>query len=145
MKGTGYILPAIAAWHSVVAAAPQPSRTEPGVGFEDRSLVDGLVGGLVGGLDDLVGGLLDEIHDAVNDGDRDRVLSAMHSLEPTKTPDSVEHASSIVEALAATATASTLIEFNAHLIANGIISGTVEDIFDYAEGLVSEENSSDNR
>lgn len=120
-------LAAIAVCCISVAAAPSDPRTT----LQDRQL-DGVVKGVLG-----------DISNALDNEDRDGVLSALHKLQPAKTPASVEEAVSIVQAVA-NSSYPTVVEYSAHLIANGIISGTVEGLFDYAKGLVSDENSSDN-
>lgn len=125
MRNAIFVLAAAAVLSGSVSGAPQPSETVP----LERGLVSGL---------------LNRVSDAVKDGDGDGVLDAMHGLVPTKTPKSVEEASAIIESIAATASPSSLAEYNAQLMANGILFGTVDqlfDLFDYAEGLVSEENS----
>jgi hypothetical protein len=68
-------------------------------------------------------------------------------LKPSKkAPESTEEAISRLEALATSSDKDLdIVDYGGQLIANGLIAGAVGDLFDYAEGLISEENSSNNK
>lgn len=106
-------------------------------------MIDGLVGGVVNGLDGVVSGLLGTLHDAVEAGDIDEVLDVLRKLKPTKTLASVEEASAVVKQIV-TSTPSSIIELQGQLIANGVISGTVDDLFNFASGLATNKSGHSN-
>ncbi|KAL6405914.1 uncharacterized protein AUP68_10798 [Ilyonectria robusta] len=110
---------------------------------EERQLIGGLVGGVVNGLDDAVSRLLGTLHDAVEAGDIDEVLDILRKLKPTKTLASVEEASAIVKQIV-TSTPSSIVELQGQFIANGVISGTVDDLFSFASGLATKKSGHDN-
>lgn len=132
-------------------AIPQPKEERPTPTLEDRQIlgdlgkaVDGVVQGVGSGVVvGLVQGLLDQIHNALEANDRDGAIDAVKQLVPTATPTNIDGASRVIEFLG-TATPSNIVEYNAHLIANGIISGSVGDLLALADGFVSGENSHSN-
>jgi hypothetical protein len=131
-----------------VSAAPQSGLfSSPTENIESRGLLKGVIPGLDGVVDgvvdgivvNLVKGLLGQIHNAIEAGDRDGILNAVKKLVPTATPTSVEGAHKVIEAVAK-AKHTNILEYSSHLIANGIISGSVGDLLQYAQGVNSDKN-----
>ena len=114
---------------------------------ERQNLVGGLVTGVTGTVDDLVRGLLGDLDRAVKNGDRDGALNAMRELQVSKkAPSDVEDAFTRLQTIATNDEEDqNLVDYAGQLIANGLILGSVGDLFDYAKDLASAENSSKNR
>ncbi|KAF5610121.1 lipase B [Fusarium subglutinans] len=123
-------------------AAPYNSN---GASLVDRrQALSGLFNGVNNALAVAVSGLLDELGDALNKGDREKTLDTLQKLEPTKNPKNVAEALSITEKVAKSEP-DNIVEYSARLIANGIISGSTDDLLSYAHGLGSAENGYDNQ
>jgi hypothetical protein len=112
-------------------------------GLETQEWSGGLIGGITGPADKLTSHLLGSIGDATNVGDRERVIDLLRTLEPKRSPSTMEEAIAIIEKIYESG-ADNIIERQAQLIANGLISGTVEDFFEYASGFAEGENRHDN-
>jgi hypothetical protein len=126
-----------------VTAVPSAQRPSPHH-LENRELVSGLVGGVVDGLDDVVSGLLGELKQAVRQRDRDQVLDILGKIKPARNITDIDEAIKAVTEVSKSEPPNT-IEYQARLVANGIITGTVSDLLDYAEGFVTGESGSNNR
>lgn len=144
MKASSILAGCIAVASYTASAAPQPElagASSPTV--QERQLLKGALDNLNGAVDgivvNLVKGLLGQIHNAIQAGDRDSVLNAVKKLVPTATPTNVQEASSIIEAVAK-AKHTNVLEYSSHLIANGIVSGSVPDLLEFAADLGSDEN-----
>ncbi|KAH7128942.1 hypothetical protein EDB81DRAFT_888716 [Dactylonectria macrodidyma] len=127
-----FALVAICGATTAISSAKEISTLD----FEERQLIGGLVGGIVNRLDDVTSDLLGTLHDAVEAGEIEGVLDVLRKLKPTRTLANVEEASAIVEQIV-TLTPSSVIELQGQLIANGVISGTVDDLFNFASGIAS--------
>ncbi|KAF9783598.1 hypothetical protein IL306_008891 [Fusarium sp. DS 682] len=125
-------------------AAPYPATEGSAEAIERRQVRNGLVNGVDNPLAVTVSGLLDQLGDALNKGDRDKTLDTLQKLKPTKKPMSIDDASSITEKVAKS-DPDNIVEYSARLIANGVVSGSTDDLLSYAKGLGSEENSSNNQ
>ncbi|CVK86017.1 related to lipase B precursor [Fusarium mangiferae] len=112
--------------------------------IEKRQALNGIFNGVDNALAVTVSGLLDELSDALSKGDREKTLDTLQKLKPTKKPKSVADASSITERVAKSEP-DNIVEYSARLIANGIVSGSTDDLMGYAQGLGSVENGSDNQ
>jgi hypothetical protein len=148
MKPSSIFAGGIAFGSCAALAAPQPHLAgQPTPTLQERGLLSGVVDGLDNVVDGvvvtLVEGLLGQIHNAVQAGDRDGVLDAVKKLVPTATPTDVQSASKIIEAVAK-AERTNIIEYSSHLIASGIISGSVQNLLEFAGGLASDENGYEN-
>ncbi|SCV52063.1 related to lipase B precursor [Fusarium fujikuroi] len=109
-----------------------------------RQALSGLFNGVNNALAVTVSGLLDELSDALSKGDRRKTLDTLQKLKPTEKPKSVADASSITERVAKSEP-DNIVEYSARLIANGIVSGSTDDLLSYAQGLGSAENGNDNQ
>jgi hypothetical protein len=125
-------------------AAPYHATGSSGAGIERRQALNGLFNGVDNALAVTVSGLLDELGDALNKGDREKTLDKLQKLKSTRKPKSVGDASSIIEKVAKSKPSNT-VEYSARLIANGIVSGSTDDLLSYAKGLGSEENGNNNQ
>ncbi|KAH7309174.1 hypothetical protein B0I35DRAFT_471039 [Stachybotrys elegans] len=125
---------------SQATARPEPAVKEPTPTFDERGLLDGVVDGVVVNL---VKGLLGQVHNALEAGDADAVLKAVKQLVPTARPTNVDGASKVIASLAK-ARPTNILEYGSHLIANGIISGGVEDLLQIAGGSGPAEAGSSN-
>ncbi|KAH7259131.1 uncharacterized protein BKA55DRAFT_638931 [Fusarium redolens] len=125
-------------------AAPYHATGSSGAGIERRQALNGLFNGVDNALAVTVSGLLDELGDALNKGDREKTLDKLQKLKSTRKPKSVGDASSIIEKVAKSKPNNT-VEYSARLIANGIVSGSTDDLLSYAKGLGSEENGNNNQ
>jgi hypothetical protein len=152
MKSFSILAGCIAFGSCKASAAPQPladptGQPTPTVQQRDSTLVSGVLNDLDGIVDDvvvnLVRGLLGQIHNAIEAGDRDGVLNAVEKLVPTATPTNVENASKIIDAIVA-AEHTHILEHSSHLIANGIISSSVQDLLEYAGGPAYGKNGCEN-
>ncbi|KAL4728053.1 hypothetical protein ACLX1H_004767 [Fusarium chlamydosporum] len=122
-------------------AAPSSFATSE---LESRQLVKGLVNGVDGALALTVGNLLGSLRRALNSGDRKKTLDILQKLEPTKKPRDVKEATAILEKISKSKP-ENLVDYSARLIVNGIVAGDTVDLFAYVKGLVSAENSSNNK
>lgn len=104
----------------------------------------GLVNGVDGALALTVGNLLGSLRRALNSGDRKKTLDILQKLEPTKKPRDVKEATAILEKISKSKP-ENLVDYSARLIVNGIVAGDTVDLFAYVKGLVSAENSSNNK
>ncbi|RBQ70423.1 hypothetical protein FVER53590_12236 [Fusarium verticillioides] len=112
--------------------------------IDRRQALSGLVNGVNNALAVTVSGLLDELGDALNKGDREKTLDTLQKLKATKKPKNVGQASSIAEKVAKSEP-DNIVEYSARLIANGIISGSTDDLLSYAQGLGSAQNGNNNQ
>ncbi|KAF4444286.1 hypothetical protein F53441_11194 [Fusarium austroafricanum] len=131
----------VLALSGVGAAAPSQLT---GAEFEKRQDLTGLVDGTANALVGSIVGLPNSLIDAINNGDREKTLDILQELNPVKKPKNIDDASAITKAVAK-AKPDNIVEYSAQMIANGIISGSTDDLFDYAKGLGSEENGSNNK
>ncbi|KAF5637952.1 lipase B [Fusarium sp. NRRL 52700] len=123
-------------------AAPYNSK---GASLIDRrQALSGLFNGANNGLAVTVSGLLDKLGDALNEGDGKQTLDTLQKLKPTIKPKNVGEASAITEKVAQSEP-DNIVEYSARLIANGVVSGSVDDLLSYAQGLGSAENGNDNQ
>ncbi|KAF5551446.1 lipase B [Fusarium napiforme] len=123
-------------------AAPYNSQeASPG---ERRQALSGLFNGVNNALAVTVSGLLDDLGDALNKGDREKTLDTLQKLKATKKPNNVGEASSITEKVAKSEP-DNIVEYSARLIANGIVSGSTDDLLSYTQGLGSAENGNNNQ
>ncbi|PNP77075.1 hypothetical protein FNYG_09688 [Fusarium nygamai] len=125
----------------VALAAPYAPN---GASHIERSAVSGLFNGANNALAVTVSGLLDELGDALNKGDREKTLDTLQKLKATNKPKNVGEASSITEKVAKSEP-DNIVEYSARLIANGIVSGSTDDLLSYAQGLGSAENGNNNQ
>jgi len=109
-----------------------------------REALNGIFNGVNNALAVTVSGLLDELGNGLSKGDREKTLDTLLKLKPTKKPKSVADASSITERVAKSEP-DNIVEYSARLIANGIVSGSTDDLISYAQGLGSAENGNDNQ
>ncbi|KAF5608528.1 lipase B [Fusarium pseudoanthophilum] len=112
--------------------------------IDRRQALSGLFNGVNNTLAVTVSGLLDELGDALNKGDREKTLDTLQKLKATKKPKNVGEASSIIEKVAKSEP-DNIVEYSARLIANGIVSGSTDDLLSYAQGLGSAENGNNNQ
>ncbi|RKK80486.1 hypothetical protein BFJ69_g4294 [Fusarium oxysporum] len=112
--------------------------------IERRQALTGLFNGVNNALAVTASGLLDELGDALNKGDREKTLDTLQKLKATKKPKNVGEASSITKKVAKSEP-DNIVEYSARLIANGIVSGSTDDILGYAQGLGSVENGNNNQ
>ncbi|KAF4341978.1 lipase B [Fusarium beomiforme] len=125
-------------------AVPYPAAGGMAEAIERRQALNDLVNGVNNPLAVTVSGFLDDLGDALNKGDRDKTLNTLQKLEPTRKPKDINDASSIMEKVAASEP-DNIVEYSARLIANGVVSGSTDDLISYAKGLGSEENGSSNQ
>jgi hypothetical protein len=123
-------------------AAPYNSHEASHV--ERRQALGGLFNGVNNALAVTVSGLLDELGNALNKGDREKTFDTLQKLKATKKPKNVGEASSIAEKVAKSEP-DNIVEYSARLIANGIISGSTDDLLSYAQGLGSAQNGNNNQ
>lgn len=123
-------------------AAPYTPNGASDIG--KRQALNGIFNGVNNALAVTVSGLLDELGDAMNKGDREKTLDTLQKLKPTKKPKSVADASSITERVAKSEPGN-IVEYSARMIANGIVSRSIDDLLSYAQGLGSAENGNDNQ
>ncbi|KAG9254172.1 uncharacterized protein F5Z01DRAFT_707780 [Emericellopsis atlantica] len=111
-----------------------------------NDVVNAFVNGVMGGVDDVVRGLLGHLSDAVNRGDRDEAIDILHQMSPSrKSLKSTEEAIARLQAIAASSGKDIdIVDYAAKLVANGLISGTVDGLFDYIDGFFSKESSNNN-
>ena len=126
-----------------VSAVPGAQKPAPH-DLENRQLVSGLLGGVTNGLDDAVSSLLGDLKQAVRRHDRSKVVDILGNIKPTRNITDINEAIKAVTEVSKS-DAPNLIEYQARLVANGIITGTVSDLLDYAEGLVTGESGSNNK
>ncbi|KAJ1322930.1 triacylglycerol lipase [Microdochium nivale] len=88
-------------------------------------------------------GVLGQLTTAVSAGNAQGVITQLQNLAPEQRPGSIEEVMAALQAVTS-ARPATIIEYNAQLIARGILSGTVQDLLDFANGAVSAEGSSNN-
>ncbi|KAF5594973.1 lipase B [Fusarium pseudocircinatum] len=112
--------------------------------IEERQALSGLFNGVNDDLAVTVSGLLNELGDALNKGDRKKTLDTLQKLKATKKPKNVGEASSIAKKVAKSEP-DNIVEYSARLIANGIVSGSTDDLLSYAQGLGSAENGNNNQ
>jgi hypothetical protein len=112
--------------------------------IERRQALTGLFNGVNNALAVTASGLLDELGDALNKGDREKTLDTLQKLKATKKPKNVGEVSSITKKVAKSEP-DNIVEYSARLIANGIVSGSTDDILGYAQGLGSVENGNNNQ
>ncbi|KAI6780610.1 lipase B [Emericellopsis cladophorae] len=97
--------------------------------FEERlDVVNALANGVVDDVDEVVRGLLGHLSDAVNRGDRDEAIGILQQMSPPrKTLESTEEAMARLQAIAAISGKELdIVNYAGKLIANGLISGTVD-------------------
>jgi hypothetical protein len=125
---------------ALCAATPAPLE-------ERNKAVSGLVSGVLDGVDGFVRGLLGNLDNAVNRGDRDEVIDILRQVKPSKGSfTTTEEAFSRVRDIAHQSGKDlNIFDFAAQLMANGLISGTVDGLFDYVQGFSSNESSSNNK
>ena len=99
---------------------------------------------MTNGLDDAVSSLLGDLKQAVRRRDRSKVVDILGNIKPTRNITDINEAIKAVTEVSKS-DAPNLIEYQARLVANGIITGTVSDLLDYAEGLVTGESGSNNK
>ncbi|KAH7025020.1 uncharacterized protein B0I36DRAFT_424657 [Microdochium trichocladiopsis] len=119
--------------HAAAVAVPRQDINEP---VESDLQLGAVVGGLTSGL-------LGQLNTAISTGNLEGVLTQLRNLTPGNKPSSVAEVTSILQPIAQTKSA-TIIDYGAQLIANGILSGTVEGLFDFAQGAASGAGGSDN-
>lgn len=90
-----------------------------------------------------INGVLGQLTTAVSSGNAQGVITQLQNLAPEQRPGSIEEVMAALQAVTS-ARPATIIEYNAQLIARGILSGTVQDLLDFANGAVSAEGSSNN-
>ncbi|KAI7771403.1 hypothetical protein LZL87_010843 [Fusarium oxysporum] len=112
--------------------------------IERRQALSGLFNSVNNALAVTASGLLDELGDALNKEDREKTLDTLQKLKATKKPKDVGEASSITEKVAKSEP-DNIVEYSARLIANGIVSGSTDDLLGYAQGLGSAENGNNNQ
>ncbi|CAJ2507113.1 Uu.00g082990.m01.CDS01 [Anthostomella pinea] len=118
----------------VASGAAVPGSKSQSSVTEKRQLVGGLLSDVLGLLN---------LRTALGSGNRNGVLRALEGFAPKTSPTSVAQASAVLEAIT-TSSPTTLPEFNARMITNGIISGSVGELFNFAQGTVTAENSKTN-
>lgn len=133
---------ALLAVHATASAIPSQDRPSAQQ-LEDRQLVGGLVGGVLGTVDKTVSGLLGSLDHAIKNGDRDGVLDILRKLKPARKITSVEEATAVMKKIA-DAKPKNVLEYQALLVANGLIEGTVEDLFAFVKGYASGKSGHDN-
>ncbi|KAJ4253909.1 hypothetical protein NW762_010307 [Fusarium torreyae] len=143
MRICAYLL-GLYAFSGLSIAAPSPSSGGASVELEQRQVLSGLFNGVDNALGLKISGVLDSLRDALDSGDRKKTLNVLQKLESTKKPKSLNEASSILKKVA-NSKPDDIVEYSARLVANGIISGSVDELFSYAKGLGSNENGSNNK
>lgn len=111
---------------SGVFAAPTPADVA------ERSLVTGLLGDVV-----------QDIDSALQAGQWSSVLSNLRKATPTATPTAIPQAFSTLSSIHA-ASPSSLYDYDAALVANGLVSGTVDSLLSFVQGALTGENSDAN-
>lgn len=111
-------------------AAPTPVDT-----LEDRGLISGLLSTVVSDLDNVA--------TATGALGYSSILADYKLVSQTATPTAVSQAFSTLSAIAS-ASPSNIHAYNAELIANGLVSGSVTEIIDFVGGLLTGENSDTN-
>lgn len=123
MKATSFGLALLSLAGSAIAA---PAPVEK---IEDRGLISGLLGTVIG-----------DINAAAKAGNSSALVSAYKSCSQTATPTAVPQAMSTLSAIAA-ASPSSIHDFNAALIANGLVVDSVDSILTGVLGALVGENS----
>jgi len=127
--------------HAAVVPAVRPRsdlvERDPQLG----TVIGGIVGEVIPGA---IGSTLQQLSTAISAGNLQGVLTQIRNLTPAKRPGSVDETRSILQAIGQKKPA-TILEYNALLIANGVLSGNVEGLFDFAQGVVSAAGGSNNR
>ncbi|KAF4998698.1 hypothetical protein FGRMN_3024 [Fusarium graminum] len=121
-------------------AAPSTPNTK----LDERGLIGGVLNVVDNTLSKTVIGLLGSLRNALDSGDRDKTLDILKKLEPTSKPKNVKEASSVLK-IVANSKPKDIVEYSARLIANGIFFGDTLDLFEYAKGLATPENGSNNK
>ncbi|KAF5967618.1 lipase B precursor [Fusarium bulbicola] len=134
----------LVAFRLTVVGLAAPSNSNGASLIDRRQALSGLFNGVNNALAVTVSGLLDELGDALNKGDREKTLDTLQKLEPTKRPKNVAEALSITEKVAKSEP-DNIVEYGARLIANGIVSGSMDDLLSDAQGLGSAENGNENK
>lgn len=107
-------------------AAPTP------VDVAERSLITGVLSSVVA-----------DVNNALSAGDWSSVLSQLTKATPTATPTAVSQAFSTLSSIHA-ASPSNLYAYDAALVANGLVSGSIDSLLSFVEGGLTGENSDAN-
>lgn len=112
------------------AAAPVPT---PAPQLDERQDL----GAVLEGIESAIGSALDS-------GDLTSVLSELKSVTATSTPADPTQAVSKLSSIHASATPSSIYEYAADLLAEGLVTEDIETVIEYVEGVATGENSMSN-
>lgn len=129
-----------------LAHAAAVPATQPRADLIDRdpqlsTVIGGIAGEVIPGA---IGGALQQLSTAISAGNLQGVLTQIRNLAPAKRPGSVDETRSILQSLSQRKPA-TILDYDALLIANGVLSGNVDGLFNFAQGAVSGAGGSNNR
>jgi hypothetical protein len=129
MKVSSILAVAVGAY--TTTAAPRPQVVEqPASAVQPRQLRDGIASNFGAPVDnnavDFVKDQLAKIRNAIDQRNSEAALNSMKMLVPAVKPTNVEQAFKVMEAVGNEHP--NLIQYMSHMVANGLVSGSVADL-----------------